>query len=62
MLLWCLGLGAWSFTPTASAQQLFIEKSEASTAVIDAMYVKGLRYLAKQQAEDVLHFLGQASK
>jgi hypothetical protein len=52
VLLWCLGLGAWSFTPAAAAQQLFIEKSEASTAVVDAMYVKGLRYLAKQQSED----------
>ena len=36
----------------ASAQQLFIEKSDASPAAIDVMYVKGLQFLAKSQSPE----------
>ena len=36
----------------ARGQQLFIEKSDASPAMIDAMYVKGLQFLAKSQSAE----------
>lgn len=52
MFLWSLGFGLWSFAPRAAAQQLFIEKSDASPAAIDAMYVKGLQYLVKSQSAE----------
>jgi hypothetical protein len=45
-------VGFGSFAPRAAAQQLFIEKSDASPALIDAMYVKGLQYLVKSQAAE----------
>jgi len=53
VILWSLVIGPWSFRE-ASAQQLFIEKAEANTALIDAMYVKGLSFLTKGQSEDGL--------
>ena len=52
VFLWSLGFGIGSFAPRASAQQLFIEKSDASPAAIDAMYVKGLQYLTKSQSAE----------
>ena len=52
VLLWSLGFGIWNFAPCPSAQQLFIEKSDASPAAIDPMYVKGLQYLVKNQAAE----------
>jgi len=37
---------------SASAQKLFVEDSDLSTKLIDPMYVKGLRYLVKNQGPD----------
>jgi len=51
VILWALLIGHWSFCE-ASAQQLFIEKSDASPAAIDVMYVKGLQFLAKSQSAE----------
>lgn len=50
--LCCLGFAPGNFTPEARAQQLFIEKSDASPALIDAMYVKGLQFLSKSQSAE----------
>ena len=43
--------GPWSLCE-GRAQQLFIEKSDASPAAIDVMYVKGLQYLIKSQSPE----------
>jgi len=37
---------------SASAQKLFVEDSDRSAKLVDAMYVKGLRYLVKTQGVD----------
>jgi len=47
-----LGFALGKFTLEARAQQLFIEKSDASPALIDAMYVKGLQFLSKSQSAE----------
>lgn len=46
-----LVIGPWSLRE-GRAQQLFIEKSDASPAAIDVMYVKGLQYLIKSQSPE----------
>ncbi len=51
-VLMAVGILLCLLPAVAPAQKLFVEDSDQSAKLVDAIYVKGLRYLVKAQGED----------